>query len=300
MSYRKKNMRISKGGVFVLTAAVLWGVSGTFAQFLFQERDIEAEWLVSIRLLFAGSSLVLYSLVKNKKETFLVWKQAKDIREQIMFGLFGMLGVQLTYFSAIKHSNAATATVMQYLGPVLIAAYYSLVRKRWPSKREALAIVLAISGTFLLVTHGDIGKLSITPVAFVWGICAAFALAFNSIFPIRLLKRFESTAVIGWGMLIGGLLSGIITRPWIVPGTWDIYTFAFCGFILILGSLVPFYLYLNAVKMIGAETSSLMASVQPLSATLLAVIWLQVPFIFADWLGAIFIIATIVILAKKT
>lgn len=43
-----------------------------------------------------------------------------------------MLMVQYTYFAAIKHSNAATATVLQYAGPVIIAIYLAIKNKKSP------------------------------------------------------------------------------------------------------------------------------------------------------------------------
>ena len=41
----------------------------------------------------------------------------------ILFGLFGMLAVQYTYFASIKEGNAAVATLLQYLAPIFITVY---------------------------------------------------------------------------------------------------------------------------------------------------------------------------------
>ena len=50
--------------------------------------------------------------------------------------------------------------------------------------------------------------------------------------------------------------------------------------------------------MIGAQTTSLLASAEPLSATVMAVFWLNVPFGLMDWIGTICIVFTILLLAK--
>src|SRR5690606_12488839 len=83
---------------------------------------------------------------------------------------------------------------------------------------------------------------------------------------------------------------------WIVPGYWDIQTWSSVLFIIIFGSLIPFYAYLTAVKWVGAQTASLLACAEPLSAALFAVLWLQTPFGLMDWLGTGCIIMTIMIL----
>lgn len=280
-------------------AALLWGVSGTLAQFLFHERQMNPEWVVTIRLLLSGTVLLMVPLLRNPKSILLPWKDGNDRLELIGFSLFGMLAVQYTFFAAIKYSNAATATILQYLGPVFIACYYSIKEKRLPIRREALAIFFALVGTFLIVTHGSFETLSINPLAFAWGIGSAVALAIYSIYPIRLLNRFDATVVIGWGMLIGGLAFSVLYHPWKVSGLWDTTSFLFMSFIVVLGGAVSFCAYLVSVRIIGATTASLLACVEPLSAAIIAVFWLDVSFGLYDWVGMFCILFTIGLLTKK-
>src|SRR5690554_6881412 len=113
--------QIIKGFVLAVVAAILWGVSGTFAQFLFQQREINVEWLITVRLLVSGSILLLFAKFGEKGDLWSIWENKKDAVQLVVFSITGMLAVQYTYFAAINHSNAATATVLQYAGPVLIA-----------------------------------------------------------------------------------------------------------------------------------------------------------------------------------
>ena len=73
----------------------------------------------------------------------------------------------------------------------------------------------------------------------------------------------------------------------------------FVAFILLFGSLAAFYLYLKAVRLIGAQYTSLLSCAEPLTAAVLAVGWLGVSFGAMDWLGTVLILATIGLLAKK-
>lgn len=287
---------IYQGFVLAITAASLWGVSGTFGQFLFQQRSINVEWLITVRMLSTGALLLLFALLKRDNINQ-IWKNKKDATQLLIFSIVGMLAVQYTYFAAIRHSNAATATVLQYLAPILIALYLAIKNRRLPSFLEYLSIFLAVLGTFLLVTHGNPTTLLISDTALFLGIASALALAFYSIYPIRMLQNHSSALVIGWAMLIGGTVLAFVKAPWEIEGLWDIYTYSYVGFIIFFGTLVPFYAYLSAVKLIGAQKTSLLASAEPLSATIIAVLWLQVPFNSIDWIGSLCIVSTIFLLA---
>ncbi|KGR78845.1 DMT family transporter [Ureibacillus manganicus] len=289
----------SKGIFLVLTAAMFWGVSGTVSQYLFQTLQISTEWLTTVRLLSAGLLLILIAYKKEGNRIFDIWRQKADILAIIIFGVIGMIGVQYTYLAAITHSNAATATILQYLGPVLVTSYYILIAKRKPSMKEIAAVFFAMLGTFLLVTHGNIESLAISVEGFVWGILSAFGLAFYTIQPIKLLQRWGSLIVVGWGMIIGGFVFSFVHPPWMFQGEWYFSTnFAFL-FVVICGTVIAFYCYLQSLKYLTASETSLLACAEPLSAVITTVIFLGVTFGWIDWIGTLCILATIFILSNK-
>ncbi len=288
-----------QGFTLALTSAVLWGVSGACAQYVFQNKGVTIGWLVTVRLLLAGAILLGYAHWRGQN-IWRIWQTRRSAVSLLIFGLLGMLAIQYTYFAAIQYSNAATGTVLQYVGPVLIAVYFVCLRRRWPTRAEGLAVMLAFLGTVLLVTHGDLTALQISPAALFWGLASAVALAFYSIQPERLLQENEATVLVGWGMLIGGLGFCGVSQPWDVPGVWDVSTWAAVVFIVLFGTLFAFYGYLAAVQKIGPETTSLLACAEPLSAALVSVLWLKVPFGLLDWLGSACIMATIFLLSHKT
>jgi len=205
-----------KGIVMALTAAMLWGVSGTFAQFVFEVKHLDAAWLVTMRLLTAGILLLFFAGLKRDKDVIKIWQNKQDILLLILFGLLGLFALQYTYFKAIVASNAATATVLQYTGPVFLVIYYSIVNRKLPFALEALAIILASTGVFFLVTHGNIHTLAISSEAFFWGISSAIAGMLNVLLPLRLLNNYSISSVMGWSMLIGGIASSFVGIPWIL------------------------------------------------------------------------------------
>ncbi len=287
------------GAALAVFAASLWGVSGACAQYVFEQKGISIDWLVTVRLLIAGVLLLAYARLRLPSQWLVIWQTAHSARQLLAFGVLGMLGVQYTYFAVIEHSNAAVGTVLQYLGPTVIAIYLTVMHQRWPSRHELAAIVLALGGTVLLVTHGELGVLQISTEALLWGLSSALALAFYTLQPVELLKRHDSAVVVGWGMLVGGLAYMGWSQPWSVPGLWDLGTWAAVVFIVVMGTLVPFYCYLLAVKKIGPQHTSLYACAEPLSAALVSVLWLGVAFGWMDVLGSACIVLTIYILSRS-
>lgn len=291
----KSNMYL--GSILSILAAGLWGISGAFAQFLFEKRGVNAEWLITMRLLISGIILLTIASIRSRSTLFDIWKDKKDIFSLLMFSILGMMSVQYTYFSAIQYSNAATATVLQYMAPLFISGFYAFKAKRLPSVIERVSIVCALTGTFLLVTHGRIDSLMISPKALYWGIMSAVSLAFYSVYPGKLLSKYGPMPVIGWGMFIGGASLCFVHSPVVSDGVWDYTTVGSTAFVVLLGSLASFYAYLTAVKLIGATKASLLACAEPLAAVFLAVLWLNVSFELIDLVGVILILGTIVMLS---
>lgn len=287
----------TKGILLVLIAATAWGVSGTVAQFLFHQQGFSTDWLVVIRLLLAGLGLLIFAHIVGKQNIWSIWKNTKDLLQLVVFGIIGMLGVQYTFFMAIEQGNAATATVLQYLAPVIIALYFCFRNKSLPVKYEVMAIVFALGGTFLLVTKGNIHSLAISGSAFGWGISSAFALAFYTLYPVKLLSKWGTMLTVGWGMMIGGIGLSFIHPPWRFEGHWSATSFLAVTFVVLVGTLIAFLCFMESLKYINASEASLLACIEPLSAAFLAVAWLHVPFSPIEWIGALSIIATIFILS---
>lgn len=287
-----------KGIYLALLGAILWGTSGVAAEYLFDYKHISPEWLVVVRLLSSGLLLLLYDYFKNRNTIFCIWKANYDCRQLLLFSIFGMLGVQYTYFSAIKYSNAATATILQYLMPVIIVCYLTFRYKKLPNVLECISIFLAMVGTCLLVTKGDFNRLSISPLALFWGISSAFCAAFYTLQPKYLLSNWRSTLVIGWSMLIGGLILSLMCPPWIFTGVWDFHALLVTSFIIVFGTVFAFYSYLESIKYILPTEASTLASAEPLAAVLLSIYLLNSPFGLIDFVGGTAIMATVFILAK--
>ncbi|MDO5011682.1 MAG: DMT family transporter, partial [Intestinibacter bartlettii] len=234
-----------KGIILVIFGSTLWGICGTVAEFLFQH-NFTPEWLVVVRLLLSGILLLSYGLLKKDQGVTEIWKNKKDMITLISFGVLGILGSQYTYFIAIKHGNAATATILQYLSPVIITCYVAVCSKKLPKKSQLLAISLAIVGTFFIITKGNINSLSISKEALFAGLGSAVAVALYTLQPVNLLKKYSAISIIGWGMIIGGIAFSFINPIWQFSGSWSVGTVLAVGFVVIFGTLFAYCCYLGS------------------------------------------------------
>lgn len=288
------------GAFLALLPGVLWGLSGVFGQYLFQQRGISAEWLVTTRLLISGSLMLIISFAGSREKTLAIFKDKKDTRRLVIFAIFGLMAVQLTYFVAIAKSNAPTATILQYVFPVMIVLYTAVRGHKLPNKKEVVAVILAMAGIFLLVTHGNPGTLSITVEALVWGLSSAVAMAFYTMYPGSLQKRWGSPVVVGWGMLFGGIALNFYHPFWEFTGDLDLMCLMMIAFIILFATFGAFYIYLVSVTMIGATYASLFACIEPLASAFFSVVGLNLVFNSMDWIGAALIMITMFLLSWKT
>jgi drug/metabolite transporter (DMT)-like permease len=251
-------------------------------------------------MLCAGIILMLIGLITNRQNMVGIWKNRHDAISQIIFSVCGLMFCQFAYLSAIANSNAGTATVLQYLSPLFIMLFVCITKKRLPRFKETLCIILAVSGTFIIATGFKLTSIAITPKGLFWGVMSALSVVIYTIQPSRIIEKWGSITVVGYGMFIGGIVLSVAGRVWRYGCVLNGYGFLSLGCIIIIGTVAAFTLYLQGVKEVGPVRSSMLASVEPVTATLFSALWLGSSFSPADIVGFALILATVFILARKT
>ena len=291
------NSYILKGMLYIVIGAVLWGFSGMCSQFVQQERNMPAEWVVAMRLILAGTITVLAAFWQGRVSIFKVFTHTKDTIRLITFGILGMWLCQYTYFKAIAYAGAGIATVLQYVGPALIILYVSLRRMALPRFAEAISVILATIGTAIIALQGEWNLAALDDTLLFWGLTSAVAVGIYTVQPVPLLKKYGTAPIVGFGMLIGGVFAWIVTQPSAEGIVWDLWAHGGFWSIIIFGTVVSFNAYLEGVRRVGAITGSILSSIEPISAAVLA--WLVLGNEFSQWdmIGMTLIIITIFLLA---
>lgn len=252
---------------------MLWGATGPLMEWLLNHTPLTVSFMLTIRLSVAGIVLLAYLLLTGKN-IICIWQQKIWSRQLIIFGVAGMLGVQYAFVAAINESNAVLATLLQFLAPIFVVAYVSLSLKKWPPKYQVLGIIGTLGGLFLLLTNASFDALLVSNKALLWGVAVGLTFAFYTLYPARLMKEWSVLLVVGWGMLIGGLTLGIISRIW-QSNQWltfmDLKVTGLMIALIVFGTMA-FVLFLSSMKYITAVETSILSSIEPLTAMVISVI----------------------------
>lgn len=292
-----KHKKTVAGTIMTITGGTLWGVSGVCGQFLFQNKDVTASWLVPVRLMMAGIFMLCFYIWKDKKKAFAIWQKKENRWGILIYGLAGMMLCQYSYFQTIEWSNAGTATVIQYLGPALIVVWVCLQTRRFPERKEIIGVLLALLGIFLIATHGNPTSLALSGRALLMGLISAVSVVIYTVQPEKLQKQFPTPLVLAWGMLIGGCVLTVLFRPWHQTVIVDVQMVTTLLIVILLGTMASFSLYMTGVKLIGSVKASLYSCVEPVASMVLTAVWMKVQFTLPDIIGTVCIILTIIILA---
>lgn len=291
-------MTTKKGSIMVLIAGMAWGISGVSGQYLMAQ-GIDVNFLTAIRLFISGIVLcgIAYFKQRDKLKTALTSK--KILFHIMLFSVLGLLLNQYTYLNAIKYTNAGTATVLQYLSPVLILIFVTSKEKRKPSVAEATAIILAILGTVIIASHGQWNQLAVTPLGLFWGLTSAVTYAIYIILPARLIDQWGSLVVIGLAMLFAGSSFSLLARPWTYSLTLTFPILMALFGLIAIGSIFAYTVFLKGASLVGPVKGSLLASIEPVASVVFAVILLGDIFYPIDILGMVLIMLAVFLISLR-
>ena len=287
------------GIILTLLGATLWGVSGTSVQFIGNFRNMNLEWLLTMRLITAGLLTVLYGWIRQGNAVFNVFRNWRDTLGLVIFGVFGMALCQYTYFRSIVIAGAGIATVLQYLAPSMIIIYLLMRYGKRPSTGEIISVILALVGTICLMGNNGFSFESFRSDVLFWGLLSAVGVAVYSVSPVRLLATYGTIPIVGFGMLLSGLVAAALFQQPHSYATWDVWTVVGCFNVVFLGTIVSFNAYLEGVKRIGAVSGSILSSIEPISAAFFGWALLGNQFNWVGILGMAMIIATVIIIALE-
>ncbi|KFL43051.1 multidrug transporter [Lysinibacillus sp. BF-4] len=267
-------MQRLKGILMIVTGAMLWGATGPLMEWLLSETPLTVPFLLTIRLTVAGVLLLLFLRVGLKKQVSTIWKQKIWLKQLFIFSIFGMLGLQYSFVATIDASNAIVATLLQFLAPIFVVLYVSLSMKKFPPRYQVLGILGTLVGLFLLLTNASFDTLLVSRKALIWGVTVGLSFAFYTLYPARLMKEWGVLVVVGWGMFIGGTVLGIATGVW-RSDEWGLLkdgTMIILLILLILFGTAAFVLFLSSMKYISPVETSVLSSIEPLTAMLISVL----------------------------
>jgi len=278
----------NSGIILVASAALSWGLSGGIAGIL-----INNDWdalLISfyrgaIGLVFVLIWLTLrprYSGLANSR----LWLWA------VIAGL-GVAGNFGFYFFSISESNVAVAATLMYCAPIFVYLISFALKLESPTLAKWAAIALVMVGVVLLTRVYQIEGNSITLLGVATGLLSGLSLALF-IFGFKYATPHGSPqAILTIAFLTLGVVLGVLIDPAEaaqVPGSVDWPLFAIIG---VLGGGASFILYLIGLRRTPPALASIVATIEPVTASLFGVIVLGEILAYSQVLGMLLILVTV-------
>ena len=288
-----------RGMLLASLASSLWAISGISGEILFKKFNFSSDWLVSTRTLISGILLFLIVIFIEKKSVLKPLKNKRDCAGIILFGTAGMYLVQYTYFKTIELSNVSFATILQFTAPFFIFIYESIKNKKIPAVSTIILLFMTILGVVFIATKGNFSNLLISLEALLLGVISAIMIAFYSTYPKKFLKKYGSITVVGWGMIIGSIISNVIHPIWKIEGNVNAKSMIQVIIVVILGTSIAYLIYIASLNYISSSLAGILTAFEPVLAAILSVVIFGLKFSIIELIGFVLVFVSIFILEKR-
>ena len=284
------------GYLYAVGAAILWGVSGPVAKYLFNH-DVTALALTQVRQTLSFLILMAFFLIARRD---LARIGPRDIPYLAVMGVGGLAMVQISYYSAIVRIQVAAAILLQYMAPVLILLYAAVFTKEKLTAEKLLSLLLAVSGCALVAGAYNVDFLKLNLAGVAWGLTSAVCFSFYTLYGQAGLRRYNAMTLFAYASGFGSILWWIINPPHSFFATqYSALTWLAFLYIALLGTLVPFVLYFKALERIEASRASITSTLEPVIAGVVAFIFIGEKMGFLQVVGGALVVGGIILLQRS-
>jgi drug/metabolite transporter (DMT)-like permease len=272
----------SVGYALTLAAAALFAVNGSVSTLVLQA-GIPATGLTSLRCAGAALALLVVLAIAAPERLRITWREVPFLA---VFGVVGIALTQFLYYVAIGRMPVGIALVFEMTAPVLIALYVWLVRREKVRSRLWVSLLLSLSGLVLVAeVWRDGGSLDLVGVAAA--LVAALCLATYYLMGERGAVTRDPVTLTCWSFVAAAVFWSIAAPWWefdgavldgrvaISLGSAQLPLWVLVAWIVVLGAVVPFWLSIAALQHLAPTTAGLVATVEPVFASIVAWLWLE-------------------------
>jgi DME family drug/metabolite transporter len=257
------------GYMLVLTAAVLWGAVPIITRLLYAT-GCTPSLVSSVRCYFAAAvSLAALFLTGEFRNV-----RAADIPFFIVYGVFAIGLTTFFYASATRLLPTSMAAMLLYTSPAFVNILDRIFFGERITKIKLCALLCTLGGCALVVRVYDPGSFRANIAGIIFGLLSGFCYSLTTVLSRRRSTRAYSGRARAWLILIfGSLACCFIQPPWTV-GMRAPSQFALLALLAVMGSFIPFTLYLGGIGCgIDGGSASVAAMLEPVSATVYASIF---------------------------
>ena len=259
--------RTTLGYSLVIAAVTMFSLNASLALFLLED-GLSAMRLSELRAV--GSFLILCLALAILRPAVGLRVSRRDLAELAFLGIAGLAIVYVAYFIAIEELQVGAALTIEYLAPVILLVWLRFAHGRRLSPALWGAVALSLAGSVLVVRAYDLDSLDALGVAA--GLVAAISYAIYLAGSERAGRRHPPHVTVFWAFAFASLFWLVIQPPWTFPfeqleGTGDI---ALTLAVIVIGTLLPYGLFVVAVRHVPAARAAAVATLEPALSALFA------------------------------
>lgn len=286
------------GTVFVITAGVLWGLMGLFVRNL-DKYGITSMQIVALRAVFTAFMMSVVTLVYDRK---LFKIKLRDCWCFFGTGICSIVFFNFCYFRTITLTSLSVAAVLLYTAPIMVMVMSVFLFKEKLSIIKIVAAAVAFAGCALVTGAAD-GTLSLNTAGVFTGLGSAFGYALYTIFGEYALKRGYNSITITLYTFIfasAGVLPFVNLHDLSEKVTENPQILGWGAVLALVVTVLPYLVYTIGLRTVEAGKASVMATVEPVVATLVGVIVFAEPLSVPGVIGIILVAVSLTILNIKT
>lgn len=276
----------------ILAAAALWGVIGIWNRRL-MAAGLSPTSIVTVRNC-GGMVLLGLALAVRDRSVFRVRRE--HLKYFFGTGVVSVVLFTACYFSCQQLCSLSVASVLLYTAPSFVVLLSALLWRERVTGRKLAALGLTLVGCALVCGLFS-GQVTVTAAGVLLGLGAGFFYALYSIFGRYALAHYDSMTVTMWTFLFAGPASLVLLRPselasaFSTPGTW----LTAAGLVAV-STAAPYLLYTWGLARVESGRASILASLEPVVASLAGTLLFHEPLSAATLAGIACVLAGVSIL----
>lgn len=285
-------MKNYKGILFAILASVAFGLMPIFAKFAYINGS-NPNTVLFFR--FAIASLVLLVYLLFNKVSIKVTK--KQFLLLFVTGLIGYTITTQTLFMSYNYLGAGLATTLHFIYPAFVCILEYAFLKQKMSRSKLFSLIFAGFGVYALIAfeNNTLSALGIF-LALFSGISYGVNVIMLAMKQIADIDNRVITMYITFGAAVGMCIYSLINGSLITKITINLGI----SYILIavISTILSMILLLKGIEMIGASSTSILGTFEPVVSIIMGIILFGEELTFALVIGTVLILISTIILAR--
>jgi drug/metabolite transporter (DMT)-like permease len=252
------------GTLFAIVGTFAFSFKAILIKLAYAWDPVDATTLLALRMLYAAPFFIAMAWWSGRRAARI---ETPDVLRLVWLGFVGYYLASLLDFLGLKYITAGLERLVLYLYPTMVLLMSAALYRKPVGRRALVALALSYAGIVLVFWHdlrviGDARSLATGgALVFASALCYALYLVGSG----GIIARLGSMRTVAWGMLASTLFVLLQFFVMRAPSALDVPAriHAVSLAMAVFSTVVPVWLVAEAIRRIGANTSSLVGSLGP-------------------------------------